>query len=175
MDSAIAFSGFKGYGKSTIASGFYTEGYPIVADDYVAIDLYNADPLVSPGFPSLRLSNKSREVMGFDKLISDNKNEKTYFSVPNSFSNQTIPLKKIYFLKRGKNLKIFDLNHQKSFIELIKNTFGIYMFSKSELPNNFFQCENLVKEVNVSILEIPDCIGRISEVIKLIEEDINKF
>ncbi len=173
--NAIAFSGFKGHGKSTTASAFYNEGYPIVADDYVAIDWNNINPLVYPGFPSLRLSNESRKVVGFDLFKSNDKNDKTYISVPNFFSNHIIPLKKIYFLKRGDELKITDLPPQKAFIELIKNTFGIYMLSRSELPDNFFQCEQLVKKVNIATLKIPDSIGRISEVVKIIKEDINKF
>ena len=37
--SAIAFSGFKGYGKSTTAMAFYNQGYPVVADDYIIINL----------------------------------------------------------------------------------------------------------------------------------------
>ena len=36
--SAIAFSGFKGYGKSTTAMAFYNQGYSVVADDYIIID-----------------------------------------------------------------------------------------------------------------------------------------
>ena len=33
--SAVAFSGFKGLGKSTTAMAFYNKGYSIVADDYI--------------------------------------------------------------------------------------------------------------------------------------------
>ncbi len=46
-------------------------------------------------------------------------------------------------------------------MELVKNTFGIHMFSKLELPNNFFQCEKIVKNVDVSILEISDSLKNI--------------
>jgi len=67
--SAVAFSGFKGYGKSTTAMVFYNEGYPIVADDYISIEFDHENiPTISPGFPSLKLSNESRESMGLDKF-----------------------------------------------------------------------------------------------------------
>ena len=46
-------------------------------------------------------------------------------------------------------------------MELVKNTFGIHMFSKLELPNNFFQCEKIVKNIDISILEIPDSLEKI--------------
>jgi len=175
--SAVAFSGFKGYGKSTTAMAFYNDGYPIIADDYISIEFdHDNIATISPGFPSLRLSNESREFMGIDKFNLDKQVDKTYFSVPKSFSGNIVPLKKIYILQRGEESKIIDLAPQKIFMELVKNTFGIYMFSKSELPDNFFQCERLVKDVDVSILEIPDSIERLPEVVKIVKEDIiDKF
>ena len=103
--SAVAFSGFKGYGKSTTAMAFYNEGYPVVADDYITIEFNDNDiPMISPGFPCLRLSSKSRKAMGlnFDKYnLEKNIIDKKYTSVPKSFSSHKIPLKKIYILTEG--------------------------------------------------------------------------
>lgn len=170
--SAVVFSGFKGYGKSTIAMAFYNEGYPIVSDDYIALKFDNEFPLISPGFPSLRLSNNSRNAMGlnFDKSL--NIMDKTYVSFPKSFSSDKLPIKKIYFLRRGKQSNIIDLKPQDSFIEMVKNTFGIHMFSKVDLPDNFFQCEKIVKNIDVSILELPDSLEKLHEAIKMVKEDI---
>jgi hypothetical protein len=174
--SAVAFSGFKGFGKSTTAMAFYKQGYPVVADDYVSIKFNSNDiPIISPGFPSLRLSSKSLEVIGlnFDKYNLDkNIIDKTYASVPTSFSNHILPLKKIYILQRGNKIKITNLKPSEAFMELVKNTFGIYMFPKLELPDNFYQCERIVKNVDVSILEIPDSLEILQEVVKTVEEDI---
>jgi len=171
----VAFSGFKGYGKSTTAMAFYNEGYSIIADDYVSIEFDNTDiPIISPGFPSLSLSSKSREAMGlnFDKTNLKTIIDKIYVSVPKSFSSFKILLNKIYILQRGKNFKIINLKPQEAFIELIKNTFGIQMFSKLELPDNFFQCEKIVKKVDMSILEVPNSLNDIKKVVKIVEEDI---
>lgn len=172
--SAIAFSGFKGYGKSTTVMAFYLEGYPIVADDYIPICFDNLGiPLITPGFPSLRLSNESRKAMGIDNIdLESDIIDKTYISLKNFFSKLKLPLKKIYILKRGKKAKIIDLKPQEAFIELVKNTFGIYMFSKSELPDNFFQIEKILKKTEVSILEVPDSLKDIQKIVKLVEDDI---
>ena len=48
------------------------------------------------------------------------------------------------------------------------------MFSKLELPDNFFQCEKIVKNVEISILKISDSIENIHEVVKIIEKDIGE-
>ena len=90
----------------------------------------------------------------------------------NLFSNSKLPLKKVYILQRGKTIGVTTLKPQEAFMELVKNTFGIDMFSKSELPNNFFQCENLVKNVDVSILEIPDSLEEIHKVVRVVEDDV---
>jgi hypothetical protein len=173
--SAVAFSGFKGYGKSTTAMVFYNEGYPIVADDYITIEFDHHDvPTISPGFPSLRLSNESREFMGIDKFNFDNQIDKTYLSTMKSFSNNKIPLKKIYILQRDNESKIINIKPQEAFMELVKNTFGIEMFSKLELFPNFFSCEKIVKNVDVSILKISDSLEKVQELVNIVEKDIGK-
>ena len=154
---------------------FYNDGYLIVADDYISIKFdHDNIPTISLGFPSLRLSNESREAMGFDKFNSDNQIDKTYLSTLKSFSNSIIPLKKIYILQRDKESKIINIKPQEAFMELVKNTFGIYMYPKLELPTNFFSCEKIVKNVDISILKISDSLEKIQEVVNIIEKDIEK-
>ena len=154
---------------------FYNEGYPIVADDYISIEFdHDNIPTISPGFPSLRLSNESRESMGIDKFNSDNQIDKKYLSTLKSFSSNKIPLKKIYILQRDKESKIINIKPQEAFMELVKNTFGIQMFSKLELPTNFFSCEKIVKNVDVSILKISDSLEKIQEIVNIVEKDIGK-
>jgi hypothetical protein len=174
-NTAIAFSGFKGYGKSTTAMAFHQKGYPIVADDYITIEFdKNNNPFIRPGFPSLRLSSASKQILGLSKddNLEIGHSDKKYVSAKKSFSNRKIPLKNIYILNRGEQVTINKLNFQEAFMELVKNTFGIYMFSKSELNDNFFQCANIVKSVDISKLEILDGIERIPEMVRRVEEDI---
>lgn len=174
-NSAVAFSGFKGYGKSTTALAFYNSGYPLVTDDYITVEFYKDVPFVSPGFPSLRLSNESRSCMGLEKFNMDPEILfKTYAELPELFSNNKLHLRKVYMLQRGKKVEITPLKPKEAFMELVKNTFGIDMFSKSELPDNFFQCEKLVKTVDVSILEIPDSLDEIHKVVRMVEDDIKQ-
>ena len=78
--------------------------------------------------------------MGLNLKESNSNNEiidKTYINVSKSFSTNKIPLRKIYMLQRGKELKIVDLKPLDSFIELIKNTFGIDRFSNTRSTEKF--------------------------------------
>ena len=89
------------------------------------------------------------------------------------FQTSKIPLKQIYMLKRGKKLKITDLNPQKSLMELIKNTFGINRFKKSDFKLNLGQCAKILEYANLSLLEVPDSLEEMYEIVDFVKEDIN--
>ena len=174
----IAFLGNKGYGKSTTAMTFYKEGHSIIADDYIAIDPENSIPLVYPGYPSLRLSYKSRDHGNFSlKRVYYNKHEidKLHVQVVDNFSFDKIPLKKLYVLKRNKDLKISDFKPQEALMELVRNTFGISRFKKEDFVYNLKQCSSLLDHVDISLLEVPDSLEELHEVVKLVEYDLKKL
>ncbi len=59
-NAAIAFLGYGGVGKSTMAINLYEKGYPLVTDDLLAITFDGEDkPLIYPGYSHLRLSKDS--------------------------------------------------------------------------------------------------------------------
>lgn len=172
--NAICFSGFKGFGKSTTAMVFYNAGFPVIADDYVVIKINkNGFPYVIPGFASLKLSYNSKKFLNLkvDKLNLE-RNIKTYISTSRSFLSNPILIKKIYVLKRSNRSKIVELSLQDAFLELVKNTFGIEMFSKSELLNNFFVSKNVLNKVDVSVLEVNDSLKDLTNIVEMVEKDV---
>jgi hypothetical protein len=176
-NEAIAFIGNKGYGKSTTAMTFYKEGYQIVADDYIMIKFENGLPFVYPGFPSLRLSYKSRKYGDFslEKVFYKNREiEKIYVPTKNNFSLNKLPLKKLYVLKRGKYLKISDIELQDSLIKLVENTFGITRFNESDSIKHLHQCSLLLKKVNILLLEVPDSLEELYKLVKFIKKDVKE-
>lgn len=173
-DNAICFSGFKGFGKSTTAMTFYNKGFPVIADDYVTIKFdKNGLPIVIPGFGSVKLSFNSKNFMNLniDKLNRE-QNIKTYTPVSNTFLTNPLPLKKIYILKRSDKTRIVELKPQESFLELVKNTFGIEMFSKAELINNFITSKKILNYVDVSLLEVNNSLKDLQNVVEIIEKDV---
>jgi len=63
----VAFLGRRGMGKSTLAAFLQHRGYPIVCDDICAVTLSQSHPpLVSPGYPQLKLFADSIEALGQD-------------------------------------------------------------------------------------------------------------
>jgi len=55
--SAVAFLGPSGWGKSTLASAFYREGYPVLTDDCILFDAASEGDCLNgiAAYPSLRL------------------------------------------------------------------------------------------------------------------------
>lgn len=173
--NVITFLGNKGYGKSTTAMAFYREGYPIIADDYITIDPENNIPLVYPGFPSLRLSFKSRSHGNFslEKVhYKDQEIDKIHVPADGNFSLKEMPLKKLYVLKRGENLNISDFKPQEALMKLVENTFGISRFKKSDFVDNLNQCASLLEHVDISLLEIPESLDEMHKVVELVKKDI---
>ncbi len=52
---AVAFVGYKGAGKSTLAAAFHRHGYDLVADDILAVELSAPELLAQPGFIHMKL------------------------------------------------------------------------------------------------------------------------
>lgn len=176
-DEVIAFLGNKGYGKSSTAMTFYKEGYPIIADDYIAIKP-NSVPLVYPGFPSLRLSYKSRVQGDFSQervYYKDVEIDKIHVPANGNFSLSKIPLKKLYVLKRGNQLKISEFTPQEALMKLVENTFGISRFRKSDFVDNLKQCSSLLDHIDISLLEVPDSLEELQKVVELIRKDIEQI
>lgn len=170
----VAFLGNKGYGKSSTAMTFYKAGYPIIADDYITIKP-NSVPLVYPGFPSLRLSYKSRDHGDFSRdrvYYKDIEIDKIHVPADSNFSLDKMPLKKLYVLKRGNQFKIREFKPQEALMKLVENTFGISRFKKPDFVDNLKQCSSLLDHVDISLLEVPDSLEELQKIVDLIKKDI---
>ena len=70
---------------------------------------------------------------------------------------------------KGKKLKNTSLTSQESLMELIKNTFGISRFIKSDFILNFDQCAKILEYANLSLLEVPDSLEEMYEVVNFVK------
>ena len=58
--TAVAFLGHAGWGKSTTAAALYAQGYGLVTDDVLAVEMSSGRLMVPPGEPLvLRRSHRS--------------------------------------------------------------------------------------------------------------------
>ena len=66
---AVGFIGNSGWGKSTLANAFYNQGYPLLTDDVMAIQVNEANekhPITFPAYPYVKLLPAAAASLGYD-------------------------------------------------------------------------------------------------------------
>jgi hypothetical protein len=177
-NTAIAFLGHRGFGKSTTAINLYKKGYPLVADDILAIDFNeNGNPMVYPGYLHMRLSDEtynhirdSTQIITPIRTIAD----KSFCDASQGYSPKPIQLKRIYVLEKGEHIKVSALTSQKDLINLLIHSTAHRVFNQTEQSNNLKQCANLINNIQIRRLEIIHSYEDISKIMEVIEEDLTK-
>ncbi|MGG3280297.1 aldolase [Paenibacillus solani] len=101
-EKAYGFVGHSGHGKSTLASAFLQQGYPLVTDDIIAVTLdHHHVPYVTPAYPQQKLWQESLDVFGMNsnqfRPLFD---RETKYAIPveSHFASATLPLAGIFEL-----------------------------------------------------------------------------
>ena len=115
-DSAAVFLGPKGQGKSTMAATLYGRGHKQMTDDAAAINIdsdSDTPPILLPGFPQIKLWPEAATA-----ALGDNPEklrkihpevEKRARPTVENFLQKSLPLKRVYILSQGSDIKIKPL------------------------------------------------------------------
>ena len=178
-NNAIAFIGNKENGKSTIAMALHKKGYPIITDDIIVIGFDNDNnPIIYPGFPYLRLSE--RLVKYLQNTIDytsqfKSKYEKNFYKFPNGFSTKPIKLKRIYLIEKDKKASINIMRSSESVIELIRNSFTIKIFKDSDKILNLKDCSKIIRKISVYRLGLKHSFKELPKIATDIESDFKGY
>jgi hypothetical protein len=177
---AVAFVGKKGMGKSTTSAALYTQGYDLIADDIVAIDLNGSGtPMVIPGFPQFKLWAESAIAIGDDpatlpRLAAGY--EKRSRRADDRFATAPIPLHRIYVLAEGETLQIQPLQPQASVFHMVANShiarIAEPMLRGTQGISHFRHCMRLIEQVPVCQLERPRSLALLSEITQAVTADV---
>ena len=174
-NSAIAFLGHRGNGKSTTAINLYKNGYPLVTDDILAVKFSEEGlPVVYPGYPHVRLGKDSYEHVKDDTgILTPLKTivGKIFCDASYGFSTKPVILEKIYVIEKADEMGISVLKSQENLIDLIRHSVANRIFQKSAQKENLRACAQLVNNVNIHRLEIAHSFNNIPELIRIIEND----
>jgi hypothetical protein len=173
---AVAFLGPCGYGKSTTTLALNKRGYPLIADDVLAVKLDGNTPMIFPSFSGIKVFEDVIEHItdypnSFTKIHPDV--QKYLYNPKKSFSLDPVSLKMIYILEKdGRNEISSSLRSQEKLIGLIKNTYPKPLFGSAEKTHNLFQCKNLLEKVPVKRLSILHSFKKLEEVMRTVEKDV---
>ena len=177
-EGAVAFLGHRGNGKSTTAIHLYKEGYPLVTDDILAIK-FDEDglPVVYPGYPHARLNEDSYcQVKDNAGILTPIKTlaGKVFCDASYQFSPNPLILDMIYLIEKGDKIESSLLKSQDNLIDLIRHSVANRIFQHTTQRENFMHCAQLVNNVSVRRLEITHSFERISELVRVIEDDFDQ-
>ena len=171
---AVAFLGFSGTGKSSIAAALHTRGYGVLADDVSVIKLIDEKPVVIPGFPQIKLSLESAEAIGCDidaSMLLDNVDDKYGYRLNHGFTNTPLPLQRIYVLEENLSAGIELLSQQTAAIKFISLSIPT-LWTQLKDPNHFKQCINLAKFVPTYTLKRNSTVQTLPKFAELVDGHI---
>jgi hypothetical protein len=183
-DTAVAFVGSEGAGKSTTAAALARHGHAILSDDVVALAEHNGSFFVHPAYPYLCLWPESVESLygSPDALPRFSANyEKRFLSLGKQelrFAERALPLAAIYILRerRGDPAPLVEeLALQKAFLALVANTFATNTLDSGMRAKEFEILARLAPSVPIRALCAHQDASRLSDLCNLLDEEARKL
>jgi hypothetical protein len=174
-ESAVAFLGDKGWGKSTLAATLHAQGHSFLSDDLLVVDFEpGGSPTVRPGFPQLKLWPDSIHCLGADPARLSRLHpgfEKRASPVTRNFVSDAFPLQALYVLSYGPLPAIEPIPSQPALTEIIRHSQAIrFLKEQGNIPRHFRQCAAVVNEVPLYYLRRPNDLNLVSELSARIEQ-----
>ncbi len=172
----VAFMGGSGWGKSTLATAFHNQGYDVLTDDVMPIQIAAEQVLVLPSYPQFKVFPEALSSLGHDTKnlspIYQNASKLSY-KFTHGFQQTPLPLQRIYVLDKGSEHLISNMQPQEAFVELIRHTRAISVLTEKEFVGNHLRlCGELIKSVSFCRFTRKPSLEDLPNLVKLVEDDI---
>lgn len=179
-DKAIVIIGNPGAGKSTTAAAFAKRGHPVLTDDMVAIQIEaEGSPQVVPGFPQIKIWPPSVDGLNYDTdtlpVLFPGSSKRVIRKTEN-FPSKPIPLREIYFLDKGEQLKINLMEKVEALLSFSRYFPCSYdLLTAKAHKNHFLQSNYLLQHTPVLKVQRPDSFKVLHQWISSIEQKYNIY
>lgn len=182
-DRAVAFLMPAGHGKSTLAAAFGQAGYPVIADDIVALTDQETHFSVDPAYPQIRLWPASvKALLGASDALppistTDPEWDKCHLDLQKSgyrFERRRLPLAAVYTGGKSDDPaapKIESLNAQAGLVRLLANSYADYMLDRPMKAHEFEVMGRLAEKTSFRWVTARESISDIPLLRRLIIED----
>ena len=176
---AVAFMGGSGWGKSTLATTFHRQGYDVLTDDVMPVQIDEGRAVVLPSYPQFKVSPEALVSLGQDiERLSPvyTNSQKLSYQFKEGFQKTPLPLKRIYVLKKGDQHEIVPIEPQEAFSALVCHTRTINLLKeyKQLIARHFHLCTELVGTVSFSRFTRKPALEDLPALIELVKADIAK-
>jgi len=158
---AIAFAGKTGKGKSTLASSFALEGFPLVSDDYLVLRPGHAGWMAMPSYPGVRLwPSTIQAIMPQDLPI---RNVASYTVKRRAADTTLLPrtnepvfLRRLYMLTdEAGSTSIDKVPPGRSMISLLEFAYNLDITDRAFLRQQFETIHQVTKDIPVYAIHFP--------------------
>lgn len=173
--SAVGFLGGSGAGKSTMAAALSGRGYPVLADDLLAVSLQDGSPRVLPGLAQLKLWPDVLAALGDDPALLPRVRagfDKRAKHVGGNPPSAVLPLACLYVLSGGDTMAIEPLPAREAFLEVVSHSYGITWLHGVSGQGQFVARAELIRRVPVRRLRRPPGLELVTQLTRLVEEDL---
>lgn len=172
----VAFMGGSGWGKSTLATAFHNQGYDVLTDDVMPIQIEAGQVLVLPAYPQFKVFPEALSSLGHNTKnlspIYQNASKLSY-KFTHGFQQTPLPLQRVYVLNKGSEHLITKMQSQEAFVELIRHTRAISLLTEKEfVANHLHLCSELIKSVSFCRFTRKPSLEDLPNLVKLVEDDI---
>ncbi len=171
--AVIGFAAETGQGKSTTAAAFIRAGYPLVADDLLAVMLDDdGGASVYPANPQMKLWPASIAALGGEhedlpRVIGPR--DKRYYDVGGRMSGGRMRLAALYTLEFGEADAIRHLTPAEALMELVRNSYCITLVRQmGDEGRHFRQCADLAARVPARRLIRRQGLERLGEIVEMV-------
>ena len=182
-DHAVIFAGREGSGKSTTAAAFGMRGFPVLADDTIALRRTDTTWSVAPGYPRVRLWPEAANAVagsGRSPFIApageSGAGSRYHLDLVSAkcFQTRPVPVRLIYMLQGadGDSMSIAPFSPADAVAELVGNTFATRTLSRAMRADEFADLSELVNSVPVRRLSRPGNFEKLSEFCHFVLRDL---
>ena len=158
---AIAFAGKSGKGKSTLATSFALEGFPLVSDDYLVLRPGHGGWMAMPSYPGVRLWPSTIQAMMPQDLPT---REVASYTVKRRVADATllpptrepVLLRRLYVLTdEAGSTSIDKVPLGRSMISLLEFAYNLDITDRAFLRQQFEMVNQVAREVLVYAIHFP--------------------
>lgn len=177
--SAVAFVGESGMGKTTTATAFLRAGQRVLSDDVAAIEpgLGRDHPSVRSGYPSIKLDPTI--IKQFDVPVerpqrTSETRDRHFHGLRHEQPDSPVPLERIYLLEDAQRHAVVPIESRRRVLELVRNTYTVGLLGETDqAERNFDRAATLAESVPVRRLHRQRDLGKLSELVEVVEADID--
>lgn len=179
QDTAVAFLGDSGMGKSTLAAACLVRGFKMLTDDLLLVTRTNGAFAANPGLPRIKLFPEVAErVLGDIASVGVVNPFTSKLVVPlgdDRFEQRVTPLARVYVL-RGSNssrVQLRTIAPRQAFVRLSENTFNTVVDRTDRLVRHFESAAQIARGVVMKYLMYPRDLDVLPQVCDAIVRDIS--